>query len=73
MLIKIKGEKLKALRGNRTLAEISEASEKAFSDVALMKWEAGKMQPKENNIKALIKIYNCKLEDIAEPMELALN
>lgn len=73
MLIKIKGEKLKELRGKRTLMEIKEEAGGVFSDVALMKWEAGKMQPGEENIKALLKVYKCKLEDIAEPIELALN
>lgn len=70
MLIKIKGEKLKEMRGAKSLARVAEESGGAFSDVALMKWEAERMQPKEDNIRALLKVYNCKLEDIAEPMEL---
>jgi hypothetical protein len=73
MLIKINGQKLKQKRGKRSLAEIAEESDRAFSDVALMKWENGKMQPKEDNIRVLLKVYNCKLEDIAEPFEMALH
>jgi len=73
MLFKIKGEKLKELRGSRSLSEISEISGKQFSDVALMKWESGAMHPKEDNIRALLKIFDCKLEDIAEPFELAMS
>lgn len=71
MLIKINGEKLKKLRGDRSLANIVEASNGAFSDVALLYWEEGKRQPKEGSIKTLMRVYNCKLEDIAEPMEVA--
>jgi transcriptional regulator with XRE-family HTH domain len=71
MLIKIKGEKLKQLRGGRSLDAIAKESNGAFSDVALMKWESGKMQPKEKNIKVLLNLYGVRLEDIAEPMEIA--
>ncbi len=73
MLLKIKGEKLKELRGGRSLQDIKEASGNAFSDVALMKWESGKMQPKEKNIKILMEVYGCKLEDIAEQSDSALS
>jgi transcriptional regulator with XRE-family HTH domain len=73
LLIEINGQKLKELRGNRSLAEIVEASERAFSDVALMKWEKGKTQPKTDNIKVLMKVYNVKIEDIVKPAELALS
>jgi hypothetical protein len=55
------------------LAEIVEASERAFSDVALMKWEKGKAQPKTDNIKVLMRVYGCKIEDIVKPAELALS
>jgi predicted transcriptional regulator len=72
MLIKIKGEKLKELRGERSLGAIVKASNEAFSDVALYKWESGMMQPKEKNVRALLTVYGCKLEDIAEPMELGI-
>lgn len=72
MLIKIKGEKLKELRGERSLADIVEASGGAFSDAALLYWEEEKRQPKEESIKALLRVYGCKLEDIAEPLELAV-
>jgi len=72
MLIKIKGEKLKKLRGERSLDAISQESGGAFSDVALMLWEAEKRHPKESSIKALMRVYNCTLEDIAEPMEIAV-
>ena len=71
MLIKIKGEKLNELRGIRSFKAIAEASNGAFSDVALFKWETGKMQPKEDNIKALLRVFGCKLEDIAEQSELS--
>lgn len=73
MLIEINGQKLKELRGSRSLAEIVTAAGGAFSDVALMKWEAGIMHPKKENIKALMKVYNCKIEDIATPAEIAFN
>jgi len=53
--------------------EIKEEAGNAFSDVALMKWESGKNQPRTENLKALLKVYNCNLEDIAEPSDLALN
>jgi len=72
MLIKIKGQKLKELRGGRSLAEISALADGKFSDVALMKWESETMQPREENIKALMQIFDCRLEDIAEPTEFAL-
>jgi ribosome-binding protein aMBF1 (putative translation factor) len=70
MLIKINGKKLKKQRGGRSLSEISELADRAFSDVALLKWEGGKMQPKEDNIKALLKVFGCRLEDIADPLQL---
>jgi transcriptional regulator with XRE-family HTH domain len=73
LLIEINGQKLKELRGKRSLAEIVEASERAFSDVALMKWEKGKAQPKTDNIKVLMRVYGCKIEDIVKPAELALS
>ncbi len=72
MLIKIKGQKLKELRGRRSLADISALADGKFSDVALMKWESEKMHPGIENLKTLLRIYNCKLEDIAEPSEFAL-
>jgi hypothetical protein len=72
MLIKINGEKLKKLRGERSLAEVVAESGGAFSDVALMYWEGEERQPKKDSIKALMRVYNCKLEDIAEPMEIAV-
>ena len=72
MLIKINPKKLKSMRGGRSLTEIAELSDKAFSDVALFKWESGAMQPKEPNLKALLKVYGCKLEDIADPMEMTV-
>lgn len=70
MLIKINGQKLKELRGNRSLGKIRKLADSAFSDVALYKWEQGLMQPKEDNIKVLLRIYDCRLEDIAEPLAL---
>jgi hypothetical protein len=72
MLIKIKGEKLRELRGGRSLDAIAKESGGAFSDVALMKWESEKNHPKEESIRALLRVYGCKLEDIAEPMEIAV-
>ena len=73
LLIKIKGKKLKELRGSRSLASIAELSGKQFTDVALMKWESEARNPKQENIETLLRIYNCNLEDIAEPMELAMS
>jgi transcriptional regulator with XRE-family HTH domain len=72
MLIKIKGEKLKELRGKRELAQIVEASGGAFSVGALSYWENGHRQPTEESIKALLRVYGCRLEDIAEQSEFAL-
>ena len=70
MLVKINGKKLKELRGNRSLGNIVEASGKAFSDVALLKWETGATQPREDNLRKLLKVYGCDLKDIAEPLAL---
>ena len=69
----INTEKLKSLRGERSLEAIAAASNGAFSDVALYKWERGKMQPKEDNLKLLLKIYGCKLEDIADQLDLSVS
>jgi transcriptional regulator with XRE-family HTH domain len=72
MLIKIKGEKLKEMRGDRELTQIAEASGGAFTVAALSYWENGYRQPKEESIKALLRVYGCRLEDIAEQSEFAL-
>jgi transcriptional regulator with XRE-family HTH domain len=71
MLIKIKGEKLKELRGDRELTQIAEASGGAFTVAALSYWENNHRQPKMESVVALLRVYGCKLEDIAEPMEIA--
>jgi transcriptional regulator with XRE-family HTH domain len=72
MLIRIKGEKLKELRGERDLAEIVAASGGAFTEGALSYWENNHRQPKMESVVALLRVYGCKLEDIAEPMELVV-
>lgn len=69
MLIKINGKKLKKLRGKRSLAQVAEASGGAFTDAALLNWENETRNPKEESIKALMRVYECSVDDISEPFE----
>lgn len=70
MLLEIDGKKVKEIRGERSLQDIADASGKAFSDVALLKWERGSMQPRKKNIKPLLDALGCSLEDITEEVDL---
>lgn len=60
----VSGERIKELRGDRTLREMSALSGKAFSPAALLKWERGK-QPKKENLLHLLNALGCSYEDIA--------
>jgi predicted SpoU family rRNA methylase len=70
MIGEIDTEKLVKLRGNRSLEEVARLSGGAFTDAALMYWEKGVRQPKKPYIKALLRVYNCNIEDILKPLEL---
>jgi hypothetical protein len=76
----IKGEKIKQVRGGRSLREVAAASNGAFSDVSLYEWEKydpkgkGKengYKPKDDKIPALLTALGCSYEDISEPYEVA--
>jgi transcriptional regulator with XRE-family HTH domain len=70
MIGTINKEKLIELRGTKSLKTISKESNNAFSDVALLHWEKGDREPTNDSLKALLKVYGCKLEDILDTANL---
>jgi hypothetical protein len=66
----IKGEKIKRMRGTRSLREVAAASNGAFTNAALSEWESGNYKPKDSNVPALLVALGCSYEDISEPVEV---
>lgn len=65
----ISGEKIKKLRGGRSLEQVAEAAGNVFTRVALHQWEKGGQKPRDRNLTALMAALNCQWEDISEPYE----
>ena len=66
----IKPEKIRQMRGSRSLREVAEASG-AFTHGALWQWESSRhrVQPTFENVKTLINVLGCTYDDISEPVE----
>jgi len=64
-LRKISGPLIKQQRGNRTVAEIIEASGNKFTKGAMSAWENENYLPEDANIIALCKGLGCAYEDIS--------
>lgn len=62
-------KKLKAVRGDRSLAQIVAKAEHKFDRASLSSWENGRWSPGKSNLPALIKALDCTFEDISSPFE----
>lgn len=58
---------LQALRVNANMTQQDVADRLGVSRLTVMKWESGKVEPKELVIYALAKLYNVELDDIKIP------
>lgn len=72
MLRRIKGEKIKQARGERSLQTVADASGGRFSDVSLLSWEREDYRPKEDKLPILLKALGCSYEDISEEVDLSV-
>lgn len=70
MLRTIKGEKIRKMRGERSLRAIAAASNGVFSDISLLGWEKEDYEPRKEKIPVLLRVLGCDYEDITEAVEL---
>lgn len=63
------GGKLRQARGNRTLAEVCEASGKYFSDQRLSLYERGLFFPKPLDVPRLLAAYSVTWEQVSSPVQ----
>lgn len=68
----IKGEKIRAKRGTRSLRDIEAAAGNAFTYSALRQWEQGDFRPGDDKVPILLAALGCDFEDISEPASIAL-
>jgi len=69
---KIKADKIRKVRGARTLQEIADASGGQFTKGVLWQWENSRnRKPSDDNIPILLMALGCSYEDISEPVEVA--
>ena len=59
-------KKIKEIREDNNLSLKNFAKLIDVSDVAVLKWEQGKTEPKASNLKALANIFNFDLNDFLE-------
>lgn len=67
----IKGEKIKAARGNRRLSDLAEAA--GVTRVAWWQWETGIYTPSNDKVPVLLNALGCAFEDISEPVDMGVS
>jgi transcriptional regulator with XRE-family HTH domain len=70
---KIKGDKIRKKRGNRSIRDVVKDANRAFTPASLSNWERGAYQPTFEKLPHLLAALGCSYEDIAEPVPLTRN
>jgi transcriptional regulator with XRE-family HTH domain len=71
---RVQADKLRRVRGGRSLQDVARASGGAFSRGLLWQWENSykNAEPSNDKIPALLLALECSFEDISEPVDVAV-